>query len=434
MADTTASILTRGFTPRNLSAFEVMLQRPGKGKYALATTNAPDVGVVDIDGSDGLKTWAQFRRDFPKLPAIVMSVRDPSIEGAAFVQKPVRVDELLKTLRLALEHGTENLNVAPRKQQASLPAVEPAEKADAAPELKSKPAQSATSAETDDGHLKIPKPAFADNANAAASVVKRGEPEGAPAAEPEMFDNKRPAYAASLTMSDEFIERVTGSDEDTDLNDLATLRQRVWRRANTLLDLVEKAWSTASKYRVPIEVSGGFTSMYLLPNGHVLLSVSDNALRSYCVVHLDTSDISMRRIGLGDIREMMKADPAVYRWDLIESFFWKLALWTARGKLPERVNVEQPVSISRWPNLTRDLASPYAMPIASLLYQYPTTIPGLCRELGIPQRYVFAFVSAAHAIGILDQSDQAEPAPEARPEANSAKKSLFQRILGRIGY
>ena len=82
-----------------------------------------------------------------------------------------------------------------------------------------------------------------------------------------------------------------------------------------------------------------------------------------------------------------------------ESFLWKLALYTYRGYLPEGIDVNKPVYLKYWPNLTRLEPTPNAMRIASLLSRQPVALAFIVRILNIPQRHVFNFYAAANATG-----------------------------------
>jgi DNA-binding NtrC family response regulator len=81
------------------------------GEQALAAAEArrPDVVVLDVEmpGMSGLSLLQRLRQEMPELPAIIMSgfmSHHPGIAearettGAAYIGKPVDVDELIRTL------------------------------------------------------------------------------------------------------------------------------------------------------------------------------------------------------------------------------------------------------------------------------------------------------------------------------------------------
>jgi len=83
----------------------------------------------------------------------------------------------------------------------------------------------------------------------------------------------------------------------------------------------------------------------------------------------------------------------------LEAFLWKLALYTFGGYLPKGIDVNKPVYLKYWPNLTRLEPTPDAMRIASLLCRQPVALAFIVRILNIPQRHVFNFYAAANAAG-----------------------------------
>jgi hypothetical protein len=122
----------------------------------------------------------------------------------------------------------------------------------------------------------------------------------------------------------------------------------------------------------------------------------------------------------------------------LDAFMWKVALYTSKGRLPRGMDFNKGVYLTRWPCMTRLLLPPHAMRISALLTQKPHSLFEAARRMGIRQQYLFAFVSAAHAIGLIGQKAlpvEAETAPEtAKPDkiAQPERQSLFRKILSRL--
>jgi len=117
----------------------------------------------------------------------------------------------------------------------------------------------------------------------------------------------------------------------------------------------------------------------------------------------------------------------------MDSFKWIVALWCSRGRVPEGVDVTQPVYLRQWPNLTRLELIPHAVQIASLLYEHPRSLIDMAKQLDIEQRYVFAFFSACKSIGLSDVSRRDVDklfVPE-KPEPNK-NKSVLGKLLGQL--
>lgn len=92
-----------------------------------------------------------------------------------------------------------------------------------------------------------------------------------------------------------------------------------------------------------------------------------------------------------------------YSWDM-QAFIWLIALWCSRRRIPQGFDITSPIFLNQWPNLSRLEPIPHAVRIAALIYEQPRTLTDVAKQLGIEQRYVFAFFSACKSIGIADIS------------------------------
>ncbi len=444
MDEATPAIIACGFSPRHYTAFEMVLKGPGKGKFHLVNGEPPDVGVVDIDGESGMAAWDRFRKDYPDLPAVILSVTPPQVADASFVSKPVRVDELLKALRLTLKSprvyrstareggayrgstSQEKAAATPHADNGATTVPKPeatptAESADGRPHLRLSPL-----AET---RIEPPElPAAADD-----DQTKQAFADSTPAEATDLFDDKRPALAASLVVDKASVEETCGHAEDIDLDDAAALGTRTWSGQGFLEGYAREAVHMLRERRCPVELAGLPRPMFFLPDGRVYVGHSDRALRSLCVVHVNQRITRVDPVDSGRVQRTVRENSVSYRTQDIESVLWNISLWTARGRLPAGTDVHQQAQLRRWPNLTRNLQIPYAMPIAALWHQSPHSIAEICTILDIPQRFVFSFYSAARGIGILNAVSGSTAAAPARPVA-VARESLLRRIFKRIGF
>lgn len=83
-----------------------------------------------------------------------------------------------------------------------------------------------------------------------------------------------------------------------------------------------------------------------------------------------------------------------------ESFLWKVALYTSQGRLPQGTKIEDVARLKHWPNLTRLYPVAGSMRITTLMVNQQRSLPLIAKVLNIPTGRVFAFYSAAYAIGI----------------------------------
>lgn len=114
----------------------------------------------------------------------------------------------------------------------------------------------------------------------------------------------------------------------------------------------------------------------------------------------------------------------------LESFIWLSSLLTAKGSLARNVDIHQQVILKHWPNMTRLEQFPQVMRIAALWNQRPATPFEMAQALGVPQRYVFSFHTAANALGLFE-FDQAKlkSREKEKPKEN---RGFFSRLLKRL--
>ncbi len=123
--------------------------------------------------------------------------------------------------------------------------------------------------------------------------------------------------------------------------------------------------------------------------------------------------------------------------ELIQSdaLLWELSLWAARGRLPADTDLNQPVKLKHWPNITQYMAFPNAVKMAAAWSKHTLSIKEIADKLKIPQRYVFSFYVASQAIDVLDFNQEAAPPihkTEAETKAAGKKVGIFRRILAHI--
>lgn len=116
----------------------------------------------------------------------------------------------------------------------------------------------------------------------------------------------------------------------------------------------------------------------------------------------------------------------------LEAFMWVASLLTAQGRLSRNVDVNQRTALKHWPNMTRLEQFPQIMRIAALWNQRPATPPEIAKALGIPQRYVFSFCTAASTLNLfeLDQTKLKSREKEKPKESRGLFSRLLKRLLG----
>ena len=415
MNKTPIEVLAIGFSPKNLDALELMLKGPGKGRYTLQTGTDPKIALVDVDGPDGQSEWQRFSRQHPKLAGIVLSVTQPNDDNLNYVKKPIHVDELLKAMRLVVKEGqTYKSRSVYGKSESTAPAKPHKPDGDKVPHL------SATFIDLSTGNA-VHNPVVSEPIK--PSTATREVP---------LFEDKRPAHAATLSMDSEKVIQCCGKAEDLVFDDKRPPVEAFWEREGQLLEILKNAAYQSYRYRTPVEVSGLQRPLFFFPNSTALVGLADGTLRSMCVMTLKPRSVAAKQVNMAHIRQVLKDIPMEYQALSQETLFWKLTLWSARGRLPVGMNPRQAYELSRWPNMTRLLLPPNAMPIAAYLFQFPDSALGTCSALGLEQRFVFSFFSAAHEVGLLNASEEAASTHTLPQPAK--QRGIFQRILGRIGF
>lgn len=84
----------------------------------------------------------------------------------------------------------------------------------------------------------------------------------------------------------------------------------------------------------------------------------------------------------------------------LDAVLWKLALWTARGRLPDGADPGARYYLRCWPNFTRLMVVPHAVRIAALGVTEPMSLIFIADSLEIAPADVFSFYYSAMALGI----------------------------------
>lgn len=118
-----------------------------------------------------------------------------------------------------------------------------------------------------------------------------------------------------------------------------------------------------------------------------------------------------------------------------ESLIWRTALWASRGRVPKGTSFTTPVSLRRWPNVTKLMVFPQALRVSALWAKAPYSLVDTAKYLAIPQRNVFAFYSAVHAIGLVSNA-QGDKSRHIKSTTSTTKgrKGLLSRIINRLRF
>ncbi|MBU0500655.1 MAG: hypothetical protein KJ558_01195 [Gammaproteobacteria bacterium] len=197
-----------------------------------------------------------------------------------------------------------------------------------------------------------------------------------------------------------------------------------------LLGDVTSALDAARKTHRPVLIEALRERIVFFPESNLLFTTFDPYhLRQICSEPLHRSEVSTHI--LGD-RESVVLEDQISGGKLVnaDTFLWSMSIWTSLGRLPRDFDINMPVTLKHWPNLTRLPPTPHAMRIASLWSQRAATLEETAQLLEIPQRCVFVFFNAANALGRL----RFVPGAKSQGGLSTHKnRGLFSKLLHKVG-
>ncbi|MDI3325520.1 hypothetical protein QKW35_14170 [Pontibacterium granulatum] len=202
---------------------------------------------------------------------------------------------------------------------------------------------------------------------------------------------------------DEMIYRCCGNLADVDVTRPDERRRIYFNTDGALLYWLPLAVKKARLSNTPVEISG-------LPRCFVYLPEEDRFFGDFGEDLL--LQYALSRFGFGELDLGERLDMAVSRPEVAgdkqiiqdrDAMIWKIALWTARGRLNQRMDPEKVYKLKERPDFSRMIEMPHASEIAELWFDHRLSALDVVRILNVPQRYVFAFMSGADALGWLQE-------------------------------
>ncbi len=357
---------------------------PGRGCCALTDDAASaDMSIVNMDSVDGGSLLEKVRNDYPLRHIIVLSVNDPQLEDTHYVARPIRVDALIKTI----------------KKVSQLPLLDPRQVGAAMavkPELKEGPVTRHTA------QVKAPVPAKVSQVEA----------------------KKPPSSRARIPT--------------VDFSQAASKESYFYDPENHLQGEIATAIKRAVKKNIAVQLSikigGEWKTVTVLPEAKkVITSINDLWLERLCTSPLCTLEVKVRTHNIKNSLELECRAVESKAGRSIDAFLWRVALWSAQGRVPLGTDLNAPVYLRHWPNITRLSVSPGMMRVVTLLIGQPRKLPLISQVLGIPYSQVFSLYSAAQAIGLAGSAHRtADTLIEPAPLKQHRLHGLFGKILNKL--
>jgi len=428
-------IAALGLDERARNLFRMFFRGPCQNEATIVEQEREaEAFLIDLDTQQGAKLLAQQRESHPERVLILLSVKDqPEEDGIVFVKKPAQAQNMIAAIEKArslvkppspAKEKSSLFGWASRKLSGSAQAAPPAAKpAPAATDRKPPPPPPPR---------ETPPPAKVAPPAPGMKVVARPETE------------ETAVHKVAMLLDEQGFKHYLGHRDDIDPSRPDQLNSVFYDPKVFLQGHVQSAIKVAVARNEAIRLETPWKSITILPQQGLIHILADEAqvraacgipFRNIVGVDIDTNSqqqVNIKPVGPAELEEILGSKDVTR----LDSFLWKVALLTSKGRLPKGIDINQAVFLKRWPGMTRLMLPPHAMRIAALLVQKPHSLFEAAQKMGVRQQYVFAFVSAAHALGLVgQQAIVEEPAPAAEPPAAPAqpeRKSLFKKILSRL--
>ena len=366
-----------GMDQRQRNALRMLFTTKCDNRYLLVEEASAELSILDLDAFGGERLWQEFRQRHPQQPLILTSLKAVALPDSQtlFVRKPILVDQLIKTIEMQRSRFSPALVDAPQTI--------------------------------------IESPSASEQAAPPKEIQVRKRP---------------PAHKAASLMSTAAEQAFVGTARDIDPQDPAQITKIYYNPEHYLQGHLQQALNLAVRHNRNVTIGGPWPRIDLLiEQRRIQVAASERHLRPFSTL----PDVSLKAdLQLLDDGAALTDGCQTYA---LPAFFWQLALWASRGRLPEGTSLTQPIYLRRWPNLTRLVVTPYALAIAALWAEQPRSLLDTATDLHIPQRYVFAFYSAAKSLQLAGETRRAVDTLLAPPAIEQTRhRGLFGRLLDRL--
>jgi hypothetical protein len=373
-------ITTFGMDQRTQRILEMVFHGPGKDDYLLVKDiSSAAACVFDLDSLEGQNFWKEYRVLYPQLPTIILSLNHKEIAGTIYVKKPIEIDKLIKALKKVGQLIKEQY-------------------------LKKTAHKISTT-----------------------STLKLSQ---------SVHDTKLATEIALEKEEENLHQQYCGYNQDINLARSGNIEKIYYDPSQYLQGFFEKAVLVSQQFEQGgIMIEGLYAPVILNYKKNKMgccKQTLDNKLRTMTLLPLSHSHLGMTTLNDTEFDKFVTSHQLLVQ--PLDKFLWRMALWTARGRVPKGTDLYKNVVLLHWPNFTRLVVTPYALKISALWVEQPSSLLETAKILEIPQRYVFAFFSAASALKLafVERRFDAHSAKATSQLIINAKRSLFRRILARL--
>jgi len=406
-----------GMDGRTHKTMILFLKGPCKGVAQIVEEHEADVDIVDADAMDARVILDHCLARQPLRPIIILSLEKLNIEHTIYVAKPVKTEAMLAAFKEAHDWLKKKKE---KKKENKITTI-----------LKKPESNIQLTAKVEQAKVDRIKPSTEKQASFELSTEKKFYSQS-------LEQKKTEKHKAAMMINEQNFSSFIGIVMGIDFNDPMQWRNARYSPKQHYQGYVQSSIKVAYEKRQVIKLNSSWKPLIILPHSRELwLDSDDKQLRAFSGVELSSSPVH-------DVKEMIlsKVNPKeegfatkLDKFQDMNVFVWKLACWTSKGRYPDTLDISTSVYLNQWPNFTRLVVTPHAMRIAALLIVGPRSMLDIIRTLKVKPQYVFVFISAAYAIGILGQSKRQvdEIIETEAPKIKSVpKKNLFSRILNKL--
>ncbi len=400
-----------GIAPQMENILRFFFTGPYKSKCEIVPHHLARISIVDVDDHRGRQFLDSCQREHPERSLILLSFNGAAPGNDITLPKPLRQDALIEALEQILERLPAAVVSAP--EQAAVTVAEMGLDAEKVVEKAvDKVAKQAPVTEA-------PAALSAEAENTATALIT---PRAAMAAAVEGAGYH---YPDERLIAD-YIAAAASSHH--------LPVEKFYDPGRYLQGYLSQLAHEADLHQHPVRLSlpGGDVMVLPAPVGaqlaghRTLVNMRPEVLRDISSRVLDGEQLSVALIQ-GAVDEASYGQTA-HR--TLDELLWETATWASAGRLPRGSQPNGRVQLRRWPNLTRFMLLPDSLRIAALWLDHAISLAGTRRMLGVPVEHVYAFYSAADALGLVVH--HAVNAPVTAPPELLAAGRQNSGILGRI--
>lgn len=367
-------------------------------KVNVVQEDEAEAEIIDVDTAAYKSVLEKKLQQTPKKPLIVLSLQDLSLENIIYLKKPIQTAQLQDAITEAKSIVENSRKKADSKDKPSVgQSMEPGK---------------------DSKKLKESSDAKPNR------LVDKNEAK------------KTSKHKTAMYLDEHGFSSFIGSVSGIDFRNPAQLKSASYNVKDYYQGYVQSAIKLSiSKNRI-LRLNSGWKPIFILPKTReIWVDADDKQLRAFSSIPINTiSNVEQKGISVTPIDpEAGFLKTELEKFQSMEAFLWKLAIWTSKGRFPQGFDIQKPIYLKRWPNFTRLVIPPHALRITALLMDGPRTLTNVAEVLNIKPQYVFAYFSAVYTTGLAGQYHHGPNETVAsEPVRSSEKKGLLSRILHRL--